>query len=149
MVCGRQKPTATVFPRRGMARAAGTRTRSAGRSASVPVMAPRVSPARRSPPEETSRAARPCRREAGSAPSRARKRAPARRANPRMTTRRFHHGGLQTCGRNPTGSALLLGAYSLDGDADEYALVTLHGLAVVVPVGVLAGDPPVVVDQAV
>ena len=82
-----------TFPRIPMA--AGTRTSRPGKSARVPVMAPRVSPARRSPPEETRRAARPCRKVAASPPSRARKRAPTRRATPRMTTRRFHHGGLQ------------------------------------------------------
>src|SRR5207248_1974446 len=46
-------------------------------------------------------------------------------------------------------SPLSLGTYLLDGDADEHALVAFHGPAVVVPVGVLAGDAAVVGDEAV
>src|SRR5205085_11162648 len=45
--------------------------------------------------------------------------------------------------------ALLLGAHLFDRNADEHALVSFHRPAVVVPVGMLAGDAAVVVDQAV
>ena len=58
MAVPRRLPRApNTLPRMPMA--AGTRSSRPGRALRVLVMAPRVSPARRSPPEETSRAARP------------------------------------------------------------------------------------------
>ncbi len=72
-----------MLPRMPMA--AGTSTSRPGRASSVPVMAPRVSPARRSPPEETSSAARACRNPAASEPTAARRRA-TKRENGREST---------------------------------------------------------------
>src|SRR5438552_17434 len=148
MAVPRRLPRAPkTLPRMPMA--AGTRTSRPGSSLRVWVMAPRVSPASRSPPEETSRAARPCRTLAASEPSRPRSRAPKRRRSPPMArTRRFrHHCLLQSAAHPRRELALAVGTGALDGDADDDALLALHGPAVVVPVGMLAGDAPVVVDE--
>ena len=101
MAVPRRLPRAPkMFPRMPMA--AGTSTSRPGRALRVLVMAPRVRPARRSPPEETSRAAMPCRALEASDPSRARNRAAVRRSIRDMGTRRFHHQGLLQCDANRT-----------------------------------------------
>ena len=41
------------------------------------------------------------------------------------------------------------GAEVVDGQSDEHTLLVDHGVSVVIPVGVLAGDAAVVVDQPV
>ena len=86
-----------MLPRMPMA--AGTSTSRPGRASSVPVMAPRVSPARRSPPEETSSAASACRNPAASEPIAARRRA-KKRVNGRESTatRRVRRAGRHTRG---------------------------------------------------
>ena len=65
-----------MLPRMPMA--AGTRTSRPGSSSSVPVIAPSVSPARRSPPDETSSAAKACRSPDASESIAARRRAKRR-----------------------------------------------------------------------
>jgi hypothetical protein len=83
-----------TLPRMPMA--AGTSTSRPGRRSRVWVMAPRVSPASRSPPDDTSSATSPWRMPAASAPTTARTRAPTRRAGrgrrdgPDMVARSSH-----------------------------------------------------------
>src|SRR5689334_14421144 len=50
--------------------------------------------------------------------------------------------------RRAADSALAVGAGALGGDAHQDALLGDHRLAVLVPVGMLAGDAAVVADQA-
>src|SRR5205085_1156158 len=76
---GRLPSEPKMLPRMPMA--AGTNTSKPGRAERVWVMAPSVSPARRSPPDETRRAASACRTSAASEPSVARRRAPRPRRN--------------------------------------------------------------------
>src|SRR5438876_3783324 len=84
-----------MLPRMPMA--AGMSTSRPGRASSVWVMAPSVSPANRSPPEETRSAALPCRNPATSGPSVARARATIRFGQPGTGTGRLRaasgHGG--------------------------------------------------------
>src|SRR5205823_13033657 len=92
-----------MLPRMPMA--AGMSTSRPGRASSVWVMAPSVSPANRSPPEETRSAALPCRNPATSGPSVARARATICFGQPATGTRRLRaasgHGGHRRCPRGP------------------------------------------------
>lgn len=56
--------------------------------------------------------------------------------------------GALPCRLRRSASAVGVGAGAGDRHADQYAPVTLHGRAVVLPVTVLAGDSSVVVDEA-
>src|SRR5271166_6914040 len=48
----------------------------------------------------------------------------------------------------PRSSARRVRSRTLDGDPQEHATIALHGSAIVVPVRVLPGDLPVVLDEA-
>jgi len=86
-----------MFPRMPMA--AGTSTRRPGRDSSVPVIEPRVSPARRSPPELSRSATKPARTPAESERNRARKRATTARHVRNIGTGRLVHRSLLGTGQ--------------------------------------------------
>src|SRR4051812_26651535 len=101
--------------------AAGTNTRRPGSCSRVWVMAPSVSPASRSPPDETSRAARPWPTDAASDPRMARTRAPRERVGTRMTTRRLRSTRLHR--RHPTGEVFENSALSNGADATRQLVI--------------------------
>ncbi len=96
----RNVPVCTAVPRRlpsapntlpRMPIAAGTSTSRPGRACRVPVMEPRVSPARRSPPELSRSATKPARTPAASECNSARKRAATARHERTIGTRGLVH----------------------------------------------------------